>query len=359
MSLTACSAKTPVIADKPQPTGTVVSPSPSPSASKRSVPVARSAVYVADDAITLYDVKADTITQLARGEGLSLAKFVSATQVSFLQDTGGATTLRVLDTKTREVRDLLSVPTGIQTYGWSPDRQVIAYVTTDAQAYPHVHFRSLVADAATQTVATLARALGRDSTALDEARIEFSPDGEYVLIVYTPADGDGVPAEQSQLQVRSIDGGLAYAADHASDPTMGLWSADGSRVFYRTRRGARAWSPASGRSLQLKGGVAWFDPWVSRDGRSIAFDTGATSLEVVVRTLDLRTGEKKTVSKAGYFHPVVANARTVWAQRVQPCDPDCLNPVVPGPEVIAIDLKTGDQRKLAIATLVDVDVLYG
>lgn len=328
---------------------------------KPRVPIARMAVYAADNAIWLYDVKTDVVTQIAQGEGLSLAKLVSKTEVSFLQDMGAGTTLRLFNIKTQEVRDLFTVATGINTYGWSPDGQTVAYITTDAQAYPHLNFRSLVGEGATQTVATLALALGRGTTVLDQIKLQYSLDGGHVLVVYTPADGQegqAVGAEQSQLQIRGQDGSLAYAVDQDREPTMAAWAPDGTRAYYRTGKNVRAWVAASGRSETVRGAGAWFDPWVSPDGALIAYDTGATTTSVGVRVLNL---SKRTVAKltgSGFFHPVFAHPKTVWVQRVQRCEPDCLDPVIPGPEVFAVNVVTGAQRKLALVTLIDVDVLY-
>jgi len=357
--MVACSAKTPVV-NESLPAGVPVVTS-SPPALRAPVPVAKKAVFTATNGLWLYDVKTDAISQFAQGEGLALAKFITETDVSFLQDAGGGSVLRAVDLKTRKVRDLFSVPGGIQTYGWSPDHQTVAYITTDTAAFPHLYFRQIVGTGAPRAVTTLARAFGRESDISDQLHIEWSADGNSVLVVYTPADGEpgshAVTDDASQLQVRGADGSLQFSADQSGEPTMGVWS--GKSVYFRARTGVRHWVPGKTASVGARGGLAWFDPSASRDGRFIAFDTGASSMSVRVRRFDVKTKVTSDVTPQGFFSPVYVDANTIWAQRVQRCEPDCLTPIVAGPEVDAFDIKTGKGKKLALTTLVDADVFFG
>lgn len=357
-----CSARTPLTAGSPtaspSPSAGTASPSPSPV----RVPRARMAVYVSEGSLWLYEAVPDRVSELARGEGMRLPKWVSTSAVSFVQDrTDGSATLRSFDLRTQEVSEVLEVASGIDAYDWSPDRQLVAYITTDAQSYPHLNFQEVVGGGATMPVATLGRALGRELTPFDERSIEFSPDGSRVLVVYTPADGESgrTPTEdESPVQVRGIDGVRQFAIGPDREPSMAVWSADGARVYYRDSKGTHAWVAATGRTERAPGNPAWFNPTASRDGKWIAYDTGATTTSVTVRMVDLGTGNRTRLSGQGWFHPVTANERTVWAQRAQPCSPDCLQPVVPGPEVVSIDTRTLKMRKLAIPTLVEADFLY-
>jgi Tol biopolymer transport system component len=360
--LGSCSSHTP----NPSATGTsspsaTVSPSPSTSKKARHVPSARRAVYSDNGAIWLYDVKTNATRQLTQGGTARLPKWVSANQISFVQGSNDGTesTLRLIDLKTNDARDLFTVPGGINTYGWSPDHQTVAYVTTDSDGYPHVRFRS-IPDEATQAVATLARALGRGADANDESRIEFSKDGRYVLIVYTPADGTGqkIPKEQSQLQVRALDGSLAFAADMSREPTMGMWSLDGKTMFYRDKGGIRSWTPSAGtQSHAVRSGLSWFNPSPSRDGKQVAFDTGSDSPSVRIRVLTFSNATYDTVSASGRAFPVFAGRLTVWAQTVRACK-GCEGPTAPESKVFAIDTRSGKERALAIRSLLDVDVQY-
>ncbi|HVL33253.1 MAG TPA: hypothetical protein VM600_06690 [Actinomycetota bacterium] len=358
--LAACSAKTP-IAVPSSPETASPSPSVSPTATATPMPRARRAVVAADGAISLYDVRADTVTELARGEGIRLPRFANRNEVSFVQDAGEGAVLRLLNVSTRAVRDVLTVTTGIRAYDWSPDRGSVAYVTVDSDGYPQVEIRDLAGDQSTFTMATLARARGRGRTISDQERVEFSADGRFLLIVFTPADGDpkeDIGVEQSQLQVRALDGTLAFSEPNHREPTQGLWSFDATQVFYRSDRGTRLWRTSNVDSTPIKGRGAWFNPWASPDGRTVVYDSGATDENVEVRTVNVRNGARTTVSEAGYFHPVAADRRTVWVQRATVCEPDCLEPVVAAPEVLAIDLVNGKKRKLTLRSIVDIDVFY-
>lgn len=358
---TACPSKAPTGAPTvgPSPSASV---SPTPTTTKKpGAPVARYAITVIERRLSLYDVAKDRVTEVAQGEGVRVPRFVSANEVSFLQSGGGAATLRVINLKTKVVRDLFTEASGIETYAWSPDRGTIAYITTDAHAYPRLVFRHLSPEGDTsQPVATLARAPGRGRVASDQSMISFSPDGEDVLVVHTPADGDpqsDFSPEQSQLQVRSASGDLAFAADMAKDPTMATWSADGARMYLRTVDGARVWLSETGRSDSLRGGARWFNPTVSPDGKLLAYDTGSDRSGVRVRVLDLKSRSTKVVAGAGRFKPVFASGRALWVQRVKACSV-CPGLTEPVNEVFAIDLRTGKSKLLAIKSLIDVDVLY-
>jgi Tol biopolymer transport system component len=355
----ACSARTPNSGPTQLPS---LSPSPTPSGTvtpKPRVPSARFALYALDDKIWLYDVAKDANTELAHGEGVRQPKFVDDHEISFIQ---GSTTgvIRILDLKTRAVRDVITEQDGINVYGWSPDRQTLAYITTDPQAYPHLVFWHAGADAPTQTVATLARAFGRGAVTSDQAKIEFSSDGQEVLVVYTPADGtpqDSLSPDQSQLQVRTINGELSFAADMRDEPTMGLWSADGARVYYRTDRGARVWHADTGSIGSVSGAGTWYDPMLSPDGKLIAYDTGEQSARVRVRVFDAKNATTTFASAPARFSPVFATARLLWAQAVAACK-TCQGFSTELRTVYAIDVKNGQERKLALPVTTGIDVLY-
>src|SRR5438309_3890750 len=90
--VTACSAKTPIVTDTGTPSATAsVSVTPAP-----RVPIARQAVYALGDSIWLYDVASNTVREVARGAGVRAPRWVSPTQVSFIQgERGGASVLRL------------------------------------------------------------------------------------------------------------------------------------------------------------------------------------------------------------------------------------------------------------------------
>jgi Tol biopolymer transport system component len=358
--ITSCSASKP----KAGPTPSASSPRATVSASPTKKPVhvvsARQALYVYQNSIWLYDVRTNKTRQVTTGGTVRMPKWLDATHFSFIQgdSSGTANTLRIVDLKTTTTTDVFSADNGINVYGWSPDGQALAYITTDSTGYPHLRYRS-IADGATQSVATLARALGRGTTPSEETLIQYSKDGSFVLVVYTPADGSGpaVPPEQSQFQVRGSDGSLAFSDDTSRDPTMGVFSRDGHTVYFHDSGGVQAWTTTTALTRTVRK-MQWFDPAVSPDGSLIAFDTGPQSTKVRIRVLNLRALTVLTVSKPGRAIPIFAGPRTVWAQEIVACSDACPRPGQLGTRVFTIDTRTLAERLLPIQSLQDVDVLY-
>lgn len=360
MLLTACPAKTPVVDPGPEPTGSAsIAPSPAPTPTKRGTPSAVRAAYIGEDGLFLYDVKTDTVQHLVQGQGIKQPRFLNRDTIAFVRDEGTGSAIVSYDVRTRALTTLHTSEAQINTWAPRPDNQEIAYIVTDANRYPQVRYRALVGNRTTLVVTTLARAFGREADLADQASIQWSPDGRRTLIVFTPADGEGLPVPDTaaQLQVRASDGALEFAPPQRQEATQAVLSVDGRKVYLRSTRGARLWDAATGGTAPVPGRPpAWFNLTRSPDGRALAYDTGATSMKARVETLDLRTGTRTQVGRAGRVHPVYANLRTVWTQALQPCEPECLYPVMPGPTVYATDLRTGVERTLKLPTLQDIAV---
>lgn len=361
--LTACPARTPVVPDPTAASTASPAPSPNPTTTKRALPVATRVAYIAEDGLSLYDVKADTVQQVLRGSGIRQPRFLNRDTIAFVRDEGTGSTISTYDVRTRAVTTLHTTDAPIRVWAARPDNEELAYIVVGDDAYPQVRFRSLVGNQTTLVVTTLARALGREADLSDQMLLRYAPDGARVLISFSPADGEPgqkIPDSAAQMQVRALDGALEFAPPHAQDATQAVLSTDGKRVTYMRASGpARVWDAATGKVSQLRGAPArWFNPAPSLEGRTIAYDTGATSVKVRVEILDVRTGTRTALGPAGRANPVFANSRTVWMQSVQPCEPDCLLPVTPGPEVYAVDMRTGAERKLKIPTLQDIAISY-
>ena len=313
---------------------------------------ARFALYTFSGSIWLYDVRTNKTRQVTQGGTVSSPKWIDADHFSFV-DSGN--TLKIADIKAATTSDLFTAQGGIQAYGWSPDGQTVAYIETDANSYPHLRYRS-IADGSTQSVATLARAPGRGVTQADDLRIQYSKDGRYVLVVYTPADGDSgsVPPDQSQFQVRGGDGSLAFSVDMSREPTMGIFSRDGKNVYYMDSSGVRAWSVTG--SVRTLRKMQWFNPSQSPDGTKVAFDSGDSSTKVRVKVLDLRASTVTAVSKPGRALPVFVGPHSLWAQEVSACPGVCDGPTFGG--VFLIDTVTKAEKLLPIQFLQDADVFY-
>lgn len=366
IALAACSARTPAAGDtEPSISAPPTSPGPSVTASPaaRRARKAVAAVYALEGGLWYYDVAADTVHKLTQGPGIRAPRWIGPDEISFLQDRlqgERSSTLFRVNVRTGAIAEVFAVETGVATYGWSPDGTTVAYVTVDDLDFPQIHFRSLAGGGSVRTVATLARQLGREYVDDDLLRIAYAPDGEHVLIVYTIASGEGgeLALEESAVQVRTADGALAYAPAPENGPTMAFWAPDGARMLFRIRSGARSWQVQGGRVEWVPGKPVWFDPSPSPDGRLVAFDTGASSPSSRIRLVDLRAGTIRPLGGPGRAYPIFATTAQVWAQRIRACAGDCLVPGQPVNEVVAIEVATGKERRLAIRSLLDVDVRY-
>ncbi|HEX9775284.1 MAG TPA: hypothetical protein VGB83_06870 [Actinomycetota bacterium] len=358
--LSACPAQTPVI----QPTPTA-EPSPTETVTakpKRKDPKAKLAVYSTGSSILLYDVKKDSLSTAASGQGLEQPKFLTKGVITFVQrssQTSRASLVR-LDLRSGAQERLFEDADGIYAYELNPARDTVCYVSVDRHGFPHIRFRSLVGERSLYTAGSLARALGRGSTPSDQLAVEWSSDGSFVLVVFTPADGDAgrdVAEDQSQFQIRRASGSSSYAADPGDEPTMGAWTPDGKRVYFRTTRGARVWIARTGAVESVNGGATWFNPWIAPDGRSLAYDTGEDSARVQVKVLDLRSGATRTIEPSGRFHPVFERTGVVWVQEVVRCR-NCLGGTRRTANVYRVNLANGNTKEIALGSLAGIDVFY-
>jgi hypothetical protein len=136
-------------------------------------------------------------------------------------------------------------------HAWSPDTQLLAYLTSDASAVS-LHLLSSGGD---QVVATMGAIPGRGlNPSEDDSYLEFSPNGAYFALVQTFAGGG------PQLQVRkSIDGSLAYSQPTA---TMATWGSTGSKLYFRHPLASTiyVWDSVAGLSQAIGQSLAWIKP---------------------------------------------------------------------------------------------------
>jgi hypothetical protein len=121
---------------------------------------------------------------------------------------------------------------------------------------------------------------GRGGSIDDRILVSFSPDGRYVLVVDTALAG-AAPAspDQASVQVHSVpDGNLVFvppsalASSGKLDPfvTMAAWSRQTDRLYYRDQAGVHTWDPPATVGT-LAGGLSWYFPSMSPDGRFVAY----------------------------------------------------------------------------------------
>jgi hypothetical protein len=147
-------------------------------------------------------------------------------------------------------------------HAWSPDRQLLAYLTSDSSSV-NLHLLSGGGD---RVVATMGAIPGRGlNPSEDDSYLEFSPDGAYFALVQTYT-GTG-----AQLQVRrSIDGSLAYSQPAA---TMASWGSTGSKLYFRHTLASTiyVWDSTAGLSQAFGQALAWIKPRADAGDDYVAF----------------------------------------------------------------------------------------
>jgi hypothetical protein len=147
-------------------------------------------------------------------------------------------------------------------HAWSPDRGLLAYLTSDSSGVS-LHLRSGGGD---RVLTTLGAVPGRGPNPNeDDAYLDFSPDGAYFALVQT-FTGSG-----AQLQVwRATDGTLAYSEPAA---TMATWGSTGSKLYFRHLQAAviYAWEPAAGVSQAFGQALTWIKPRADAGDDYLAF----------------------------------------------------------------------------------------
>ena len=223
-------------------------------------------------------------------------------------------------------------------YGWSPDRESVAYLSwgTPTQTGSDPLELRLMSRGADRLLATLPAVPGRGGSPEDSALVAFSPDGQYFALVETwTGPGWG---EQAPFQVRRADGTLVAA--YPSSPggvttsivlsgkrTMAVWAGTGSSLYFRdanpdpsVRRsaGVERWDPQSNTTMVMPG-VQWYSPAASPDGRWIAYTVPDSQGMPQVALLDLTTGRSSPPSNLGRTSPAFIAPGLVWYAGVRRC----------------------------------------
>jgi hypothetical protein len=147
-------------------------------------------------------------------------------------------------------------------HAWSPGRELLAYLTSDASAV-HLHLLSGGGD---RVVAALGAAPGRGvNPGEDDSYLQFSPDGAYFALVQT-FTGSGL-----QLQIRSaLNGTIAFSQPAA---TMATWGSTGSKLYFRHPQASviYAWDPVAGLTQPIGQRLAWIGPTADAGDDYLAF----------------------------------------------------------------------------------------
>jgi hypothetical protein len=197
-------------------------------------------------------------------------------------------------------------------HAWSPDRSLLAYVTSDSNGL-NLHLLSGGGD---RVVAAMSAVPGRGANpSEDDSYLGFSPDGAYFAFVqtFTP-NGD-------HLQIRkTIDGSVVYAQ---SAGTMATWGSSGARLYFRkpAENVITLWDASGGVSQAFGQRLAWIRPKADAGDDNLAFTVrDSTGIPHVWVYRALRTGAQLPNVRSS---PMWINPVTVFYVEEASCGTAC------------------------------------
>jgi hypothetical protein len=274
----------------------------------------------------------------------SLSRFYSATEISYAPfsasttPTGTPSTLVRTDVTNQSTRTFASAQTGtFEAWDWSPDGKTLAYFAGD----------QLWLKAGNQPAASVSsfkKQGGRGGGWDDQIAIRFSPSGTYFVLVHTVT----VP---TTFQIRRATDGAVVWASPSSDvqapgfATMAVWSRGVDRLLFRDVNGVRRWDPA-GTVTTLVPGLRWYEPSISPDGRTIAYEVLDTQSNPRVQVLDLQSLTVQALPSSFRWHPMFASAGLLLYVKAD-------GNGMPGQGLLAYNLTTRVETALPYAMLLD------
>ena len=185
-------------------------------------------------------------------------QFISASEVVYLTATGQMIRANLASGATT----LIATPgAGFASglYSVSPDGRSVTYMNGSAW--------HLVSGSGDRVLTTLPPVPGRGvSPDEDDFFLNFSPDGQYIALVQTFANGGTGATAPDQVR-RAGDGSLVFST---TGMTMGVWASRPSRLFFRDSSGSmRRWDATTGMTTMLA--LHWIHPRSSPDGRWVAY----------------------------------------------------------------------------------------
>jgi hypothetical protein len=275
-------------------------------------------------------------------------RFISAQKIAYIDSTStGTSRIMDFDLSSRATVADLSATGQILAFAYSHDGSRLAYLQHDGSAgKATLHIRSGSQNTSISLNPIPGRGISRD----DEVRLEYAPDDHFLLMVDTFVGNQGVSPETGQfLVLRSGDNTVAFLppSGTSTNATMAVWARTGDTLYYRDQSGVRSWDAAATAVGTLIGGLRWYDPAVSLDGRQIAFTDFDTKGVPHVRTYDLTRHQVNPTSGQARSHPIFVNADVVWSVEEQACSGECLGgPTSTTGKVFAYNLKTSSETAL-------------
>ena len=275
-------------------------------------------------------------------------RFVNGQTVSYWQP-GAIVRVDLTSGKTDKVAETSATTVYPYSFAWSLDGSALSYVDiTDAGGAWYRASWHLVTSTGNRRLATLPPFGGRGGSVQDDQYLGFSADGRYVAIETTVAVGG--TGERAPLQVRRVDGTLAYSRDHAS---MAVWA--GNALYFRDGSQLYRWSPDGLTQLTLSpaGGFGdWFRPRTSPDGSRIVFYWLDSGWIAHVGVLDLARGVATPAGPAGRWEPVFANQNNIWYLGETACN-TCLGSVNSTGKAYLFDIAGQTEASSKITRLID------
>jgi hypothetical protein len=106
-------------------------------------------------------------------------------------------------------------------------------------------------------------------------QLQFSPDGQLLLLVDATLDGAAGGASRATLQVRRLDGRLVFApistVPGAGLPSDATWAGN-RKLYFSDARGVNVADLAGGTVRTVLSGVRWYHPDTSPDGGTVVFE---------------------------------------------------------------------------------------
>jgi hypothetical protein len=308
---------------KPKPAAK--SPSSSPSASASASPLVTSRPQPAPvslivhmtkgyDGIALYTVAKNKERVLLKGTRLGEPRFVDATTISYVESTGdGATlrnSLRQMPIAGGPSKTLFSTPVSITTYAWSPGRTAVAFLGHDDRGYGFYVWNR---GGKVELRRRIPSQLGRDGTDLDEQHVEWSKNGERVLVVAT---GAGAPGDAMYSTLFVISKGKDLIAPRVG--TFGRWiSAD--EIVYEEFAGEYQWhlvDVATGNERVLSAAPKSARPALWRDKTAMVYDRADDDL--TLHLYSFTDGTDRVIATGG-ASPVWVATNTIAYSNVAAC----------------------------------------
>lgn len=277
------------------------------------------------------------------------AVFVSATELSFANDTGLFLTPLSGSPKTLVVK-------GGGSGDWSPDGKALVYTTytsTNGGCTGTITVHQLSAGH-DQVLGSIPAGGCYDCQTISNCafssyfdfRLLYSPDGKLISLVTL-----GVGS--SALRVWSSNGVLLESSD-AQGLTMSAWS--GTGLYFRDAKGVEVWR--DGTISPFLPGVAWIRPRASSAGDQIVYTMRDSHGWGHVRVVDTTTGRVREL-KADRTDAVFLTSRYIWYEGERACvAADVCGPTPPehplNGKTYIYDLQDGTETESVITTVSDV-----